>query len=350
MNSLWKPYCDALIMEMRQKSEDVRDRNVMSIFIGGGTPSLIPYILIERIMEGARRFYNILCDAEISIESNPGTLDQEKLKAYREAGINRLSMGLQAHQDHILKFLGRIHTAKQFDEAVFLAKNNGFSNINADIIFGIPNQTFFDWRDTVSRILEFEIPHVSCYSLKIEEGTEFGKLKEKGMLEEADDILDRKMYHHAINVLGKAGVAQYEISNFAKPQNRCLHNMNYWLRGEYLGFGSAAHSFINEERFANISDVRRYMKSVKDGSIELSERDTINKEEALSESMILGLRLNEGVNLDYLSSTYQLDVGDKYREKLKMLYGKNLVDLDGAMVRLTEKGMDFANQVFVEFI
>ena len=322
----------------------------MSMFIGGGTPSLIPYVHIERIMAEARRSYKFTGDAEITIESNPGTLDKEKLKAYRESGINRLSIGLQARQDRLLGFLGRIHTSKQFDEAVFLARDHGFSNINADIIFGIPNQTFEDWKDTISRILELDLPHVSCYSLKIEDNTEFGRLKEKGMLEEADDILDRRMYHHAVEVLGDAGLAQYEISNFAKPQNRCRHNMNYWQRGEYLGFGSAAHSFIGDERFANTADVRRYIESVNNGSIELSELNVIDREEALSESMILGLRLTGGVNLDCLSSICQTDVESKYREKLKLLCVRNLVELDGAMIRLTEKGMDFANQVFVEFI
>lgn len=350
MESDWEPYIRAVVMELEQKAPEASRHRVMSVFIGGGTPSLLPYGAILRIMDAIRKHYHMLPDAEITIEANPGTLDQEKIRAYREAGINRLSIGLQACQDHLLAYLGRIHTCRQFDEAVFIAQDNGFSNINADIIFGIPYQTMDDWMETLSHVLSCQIPHVSCYSLTVEENTEFGRMRDEGRWPEPDEDLERKMYHRAIEVLEEAGFRQYEISNLAKPHHRCRHNMNYWLRGEYLGFGAAAHSFFHERRFANTSELRLYMESVENGSAALGECYAISNEEALSESMILGLRLTDGVDLDALSAAYGTDVGKKYGKKLENLVERELVELEGSVVRLTKRGMDFANQVFVEFI
>lgn len=350
MESAWEAYVQAVIRELALKSTMARQRRVMSVFIGGGTPSLLPYALILRILDAVRKYYQLLPDAEITIEANPGTFDDDRIKAYREAGINRISIGLQAYQDHLLAFLGRIHTARQFDEAVFIAQKHGFSNINADIIFGIPYQTMDDWLETLSRVLSHQIPHVSCYSLTVEEDTPFGRMKREGTWQDPDEELERSMYHTAMEVLREAGLEQYEISNAAKPHFRCRHNMNYWLRGEYLGFGAAAHSFFGRKRSANTSDLKRYMEGVAQGSPILDECYPVSDEEALSESIILGLRLTEGIDLDVLSSVYHTDVRMKYRKKLEELAERNLVELAGSVVRLTKRGTDFANQVFVEFI
>jgi len=350
MEAFWERYINAVIKELEQKSQIVPKRHVMSLFIGGGTPSLLPYDTVLRIMDAVRKHYRLLPDAEITIETNPGTLDHDKIRAYREAGINRMSIGLQAWQDHLLEFMGRVHNAGDFDEAIIMAQNHGFSNINADIIFGIPYQTMDDWVETITKVLSYQIPHVSCYSLIVEEDTPFGRMKREGCWQDPDEELERKMYSKAIEVFEKAGLEQYEISNLAKPQYRCQHNMNYWLRGEYLGFGIAAHSFYNNERWANSSDLRLYMESIERGSNPMSECYYITNEEALSESMILGLRLTEGIDLDYLSSFYRTDVRKKYGEKLADLAERQLVELKGSVVRLTKRGMDFANQVFIEFI
>jgi putative oxygen-independent coproporphyrinogen III oxidase len=350
METVWEPYVNAVIKEMAIKSGTACRRRVMSVFIGGGTPSLLPGEYIQRIMEAAGRYYMILPDAEITIEANPGTLDREKIRAYRDAGINRLSIGLQAYQDRLLRFLGRVHTAAQFDEAVVMAQDNGFENINADIIFGIPFQSMDDWIETVSRVLYHRLPHVSCYSLTVEEGTPFGKMKQDGSWPGTDEDLERMMYYRAIEIFEDAGLMQYEISNLAKPQYRCRHNMNYWLRGEYLGFGAAAHSFLNDERWANTADLRLYIESVENGKTAVSECCRISKDEALSESIILGLRMTGGIDLDELSSVYGIDVRGKYGSQLAELAGRELVEISGSVVRLTKRGKDFANQVFVEFI
>jgi len=350
MEDAWEPYAGAVARELEQKSQMAGQRRVVSVFIGGGTPSILPHGFIMRIMKAVREHYDIIPDAEITIEANPGTLDHERLGAYREAGINRLSIGLQAYQDRLLEFLGRIHTARQFDEAVFIAREHGFSNINADIIFGIPYQTMEDWLETISRVLSCGIPHVSCYSLTVEEGTRFGRMRQAGCWPEPDEDLERRMYWTAVEVLGKDGFEQYEISNLAKPHYRCRHNMNYWLRGDYLGFGVAAHSFFNGARFANTPDLKLYLESVDRGNAALSEYYHISNDEALSESMILGLRLTGGVDIDTLSSVYGTDVRKRYGKKLADLAERELVELNGSVVRLTKRGMDFANQVFVEFI
>ncbi len=349
MESLWEDYAKAIVSELALKSELLQDKIIETIFIGGGTPSLIPYHLISMIMDGIRG-YLLASDAEISIECNPGTLDAPKLKAYAALGINRLSIGLQAYQENILRLLGRIHTGKQFEEAVYLAKSHGFSNINADIIFGIPKQTLKDWQETLNRVMALDLPHVSCYGLKIEEGTVLDRLSRDGQLEEIDDALDRQMYEEAKAILADHGLYQYEISNFARPGYACRHNIRYWERDEYIGLGAAAHSLTRDRRYANTSDVGLYIKGIASGKPFLSEDYTISSDEALSESMILGLRMNKGINLNELSQVFGLNVRERFHEKLMNLSSKELVDYTGAMVRLTKKGMDYANQVFIEFI
>jgi oxygen-independent coproporphyrinogen-3 oxidase len=350
MEGYWDTYTDALVSELVLKSEEYNAPDVATIFIGGGTPSMIPSDHISRILETVFRHYKVSPNCEITIESNPGTLTDEKLKDYKDFGINRLSIGLQACQDELLKRIGRIHTFKDFTFALKMAQKHGFVNINADIIFGIPDQTMAQWEDTVSKVLSFDLTHISCYSMKIEEDTVFGRLKSAGKLEEMDDELDRQMYHYAADVFNKAGFYQYEISNFSKPDFRCRHNMNYWERGEYLGAGAGAHSFIQNRRFANTSDVMEYIKGIKEKEPVLTEDDQLSWEDAIKESMILGLRLNEGIDLAKLSNEFGVDLGKRYEEKMNKLLSQNLVKLEGTVLRLTGKGMDLANMVFIEFI
>lgn len=350
MEEYWGPYTDALVSELAMKAEKYNHPYVGTIFIGGGTPSLIPSRYISDILEAAYRYYNISKDCEITIESNPGTLTDEKLKDYRESGINRLSIGLQACQDDILKRIGRIHTFDDFKIALKLAQKHGFININADIIFGIPNQDLDQWRETIAEVLSFDLAHISCYSMKIEDDTAFGKAKSAGLLEETDDELDREMYHYAVDAFGKAGLYQYEISNFSKPNFRCRHNINYWKRGEYLGAGAGAHSFMGAGRFANTADVPAYIEGIKEKKPVLSEYYSISEDEGIKESIILGLRMNEGVDLAKLSEEFGTDLTGRFREQLDRLLSLRLIELDGTVMRLTVLGMDLANRVFVEFI
>jgi len=350
MEGFWGPYTEALVNELVMKAEEYDHPDIGTIFIGGGTPTLIPSGYISGIMEAVYRYYNVSQDCEITIESNPGTLTDEKLKDYAECGINRISIGLQAYQDDILKRIGRIHTSDDFKNAVKLAQKHGFININADIIFGIPNQTLAQWKETVSNVLSFDLAHVSCYSMKIEDGTAFGEARNEGLLEEIDDELDREMYHYAVDAFNKAGIYQYEISNFAKPNFRCRHNINYWIRGKYLGTGAGAHSFMDDRRFANTAEVPEYIKGIIEKKPVLSEDNLISEEEGIKESIILGLRMNEGVDLEKLSEEFGVDLKDRFQEKLNRLLSLKLIELDGTILRLTGIGMDLANRVFIEFI
>ncbi len=350
MEGYWSAYTDALVSELVLKAEEYNVPDVATIFIGGGTPSLIPSEHISRILEAVYKHYKVSPHCETTIESNPGTLTDEKLRDYKDLGINRLSIGLQACQDEILKRIGRIHTYDDFKFALNLAQKHGFVNINADIIFGIPDQTLAQWMDTVEKVLTFDLTHISCYSMKIEEDTVFGKLKSAGQLEEVEDELDRQMYHYAVDAFCKEGFYQYEISNFSKPDFRCRHNMNYWERGEYLGAGAGAHSFMRNRRFANISDVPEYIKGIEKRRPVLSEDDNLSREDGITESLILGLRLNEGVDLAKLSMEFGVDLENRYKEKINKLLSQNLVELQGTVLRLTSKGMDLANRVLIEFI
>ncbi|MGI6124481.1 MAG: radical SAM family heme chaperone HemW [Acetivibrionales bacterium] len=350
MEEYWEAYIDALVSELIIKAEEYKNPDIMTIFIGGGTPSLIPATYISKVLNTVYKNYNVLPDCESTIECNPGTLNDEKLRAYKNFGLNRLSIGLQACQDEILKQLGRIHTFEDFLFSLKLAQKHEFQNLNADIIFGIPNQTFADWQDTIDRILALDLAHISCYSLLIEDGTVFGELKEKGLIKEAEDELDRKMYHYAVERFNESGLYQYEISNFAKPHLRCRHNMNYWRRGEYLGVGAGAHSHYNKRRFANTADVSMYIEGVKKGKFILTEDNHLSKEDELEESIFLGLRLTEGIDFSVLSKEYGIDLEKKNYKKLEKLISQKLVERDGTMLRLTKKGMDLANAVIVELI
>lgn len=350
MEALWDAYADAVVKELIMKAEAFKGTLVKTVFIGGGTPSLIPYQYIERMMKAAYSYYQIENGCEATLEANPGTLTDEKLEAYRKIGLNRLSLGLQAGQDYLLAKLGRIHSFDDFESAVKLAQKHAIYNINADIIFGIPDQSLDDWKDTIARILPLNLTHLSCYSLKIEEGTPFGDMKEKGLLCEVEDEVDRDMYHYAVDRLNQAGFTQYEISNFAKPHAQCQHNMNYWESGEYIGIGAGAHSFFQDRRYANTPEVESYMKGINLRAPVLSEEYVITPKERLSEKMVLGLRLNRGVNLAGLSEEFGVNLEEKYKEKIEKLFRWKLVERSGSVLKLTKRGLDLANSVFIEFI
>lgn len=350
MESYWDAYVDAVVTELIMKAEEYKNPAINTLFIGGGTPSLIPPRFILKILSAVQKYYKVSKELESTIETNPGTLTEEKLRAYKDFGINRLSIGLQACQDELLNSLGRIHNYNDFIFSLSLAKKHGFDNINADIIFGIPHQTISQWQDTVESILTHEITHISCYSLIIEDETVFGRQKKDGLLTEIDEDLDREMYHYAVESFNKAGFHQYEISNFAKPHYECRHNMNYWKRGDYLGFGSGAHSFYQNRRFANTSDVLEYIKGVNNRELVLSENNYLTQEDAIEEFIFLGLRLNEGIDLSKLSKEFGTDIEKRYDSKVDKLIKQRLVERKSTMLRLTKRGMDLANAVILELI
>lgn len=350
MDDFFQDYADAVCREIESASGKFLNWIVDSVFFGGGTPSVLPAENISKIVATLSKNFDISKNAEISIEVNPGTISEEKAVVYKELNFNRISIGLQSASNSILKFMGRVHTREMFEECVDLVKKCGFTNINADVIFGVPNQTMKDFQETIELVLHKGVTHVSCYSLKIEEGTPWHEMNEKGELPPVDEDLEREMYYWAINRLNEAGFKHYEISNFAKPGFQSMHNIKYWTSKPYIGFGAAAHSYMNDARYSNIENPVEYIKRINEGKSTIGFSEHIGIDEKLSERFILGLRMIEGVDMGQLEKEFGREALNKYHDKIKMLIGKNLLSVENGMLKLTKAGLDFANQVWLEFI
>lgn len=343
-------YFNSMKKEIELYTDEMKYNLIDTIFIGGGTPSCVDYRYIREILTKCKAIYNISDDCEISIESNPGTLDSEKLREYKLIGINRISIGLQAYQSSLLKYLGRRHSPEDFIASVELSKKAGFSNINADVIFGIPGQTMEDWTETLKVLVDLDITHISAYSLKIEEGTKFGNMLESGELIGVEDELDREMYHYAIDYLNKNGFNQYELSNFAKAGFECKHNLTYWKCIDYLGLGAGAHSLLNDLRFSNVNSIEDYIKNLEKGEKPVEERFVIDFYDKISEYMFLGLRLAQGVSNSEFQDLFNQDMFVRFADSFEELQKNKLIEIDGENVKLTNLGLDLANQVFVKFV
>jgi len=347
---LAEEYFDCMKKEIDLYRDEMVFNQIGTIFIGGGTPSCVEHRFIGEILNYARERYVVSEPCEITIESNPGTLTEEKLKAYRQYGINRISIGLQACQEKLLKYLGRQHNKNDFITSVKMAKEAGFDNINVDVIFGIPGQTLEEWKETLELLTELDLTHISAYDLKIEEGTKFAEMLEMGKLIEMDDELDREMYHYAIDFLKKNGFIHYELSNFAKKGYECKHNLIYWNCIEYLGLGAGAHSFLQDIRFENQASIEGYIDYLSKGQKPVEERYVRDFCEKMSEYMFLGLRLIDGVSKEKFEDRFNQDIFVTYADKIDKLKKKQLIETDSEKIRLTELGLDLANQVFVEFV
>lgn len=343
-------YLSALENELVLQSHRWTDRRVETIFIGGGTPSILLPGDYRSLMDTVRRVFQVSDSAEISLEANPGTVTAEKAYAMRDAGINRISMGVQAVQDPLLLAMGRIHRKADAEEAIILFRNAGFTNLNLDLMFGLPGQTPDMWRETLAFALSTPISHLSCYSLSVEEDTPWGILDQEGRLLPASDELDRLLYHEARRILAKEGFLHYELSNFAKSGFSCRHNLIYWNRLDYLGVGAASHSLMEGMRFANTADPDAYIRSVDNGVPLLSESAVLTREEALSERMLMGMRLMEGVRLDLVYKEFGINVAVRFADEIRLLQRDGLVLLENSVLRLTEKGFDLANRVFLAFV
>lgn len=343
-------YVDALTKEIRNRSGEYSDRTVVSVFFGGGTPTTLSIPMLEQLMQALFENWNIAEDAEITTEANPGTLDREMTDALKKMGFNRLSMGVQAWQNRLLKDLGRIHTIESFQENYKAVREAGFANVNTDLMFALPNQTMEDWQETVKNMIAMKPEHISAYSLILEEGTPFYDKYEKGELEPAEEDLDREMYHWAVDYLAEMGYEQYEISNFAKKDRQSRHNRIYWEAEEYLGMGLGSHSYMNGERFHNIYDLQEYIKA--DGDVSLLKEDVeiITEEDALAEFMFLGLRLTEGVSFDRFRERFGQEMKNIYGRQIEELVKDGLLEEDEMGIRLTRRGVDISNFVFEKFL
>ena len=324
---------------------------ITTIYVGGGTPSYIESKYIKEIIEEIKK-KNVSNDVEVTIEINPGTVTIEKLREYKKSGINRLSIGLQTTQNNLLKQIGRIHDFEQFVETYKMARKEGFKNINVDLMLGLPNQRIKDLKDSLEKVIELQPEHISVYSLIVEEGTPICNKIEKGDLELPEEELERNMYWYVKNTLELNGYKHYEISNFARKGYESKHNLNCWEQKEYVGIGLAAHSYRDITRYSNTEQMGEYIRNVKNQNLERNRiiHEIQKEDDTKKEYMILGLRQIEGIKI----SKFKEKFGDNpiylFRNELKKLSDENLIYVDEDNIKLTNKGIDFANLVWEEFV
>lgn len=337
-------YVEALIKEI--KLYEKKKYQINSLFFGGGTPSLLSVEALESIMKALKEQFKFSKEAEITLESNPGTWTLEKAKGYKALGINRISMGVQSLNDDMLKVLGRQHDVSDVYSSMDMLKAAGFSNINLDLMFALPGQSVKHLENTMEKMLALEPTHISAYSLTYEPGTPFYERLE----DQAEDQLDREMYHVVKEFLKSKGFHQYEISNFAKENYACQHNLVYWKRKPYLGLGLNAHGCMKASRIANVSDFDVYVKSLSNNEWPIESVTPLSKEDQIFEHIMLNLRLNDGLDIQEINSLYEIDFEDMYKKEIMALMHDALVERHHNHLVLTEKGMDLSNQVFLKFL
>lgn len=354
-------YIKALIEEIKG-FKNPYDYEVVSVFIGGGTPTISEKSQLTRIMDTIFQCFDVSLDAEITIECNPKTADLNKLKAIRNAGVNRLSIGVQSMEDRFLRVLGRVHEVEDVYDTFSIAKQAGFTNINADLMFSLPGQTLEDWTNTLDMTLKLNPTHISAYSLIIEENTPFYDKYHDAMCERnggnEQDLLpseddEVRMYELTQKVLKENGFEQYEVSNFAKPGCESIHNDGYWTRRSYIGFGLGAASLLNETRYENTKDFEYYLENSSDiwtSNFSTDVGDKLSVEEAMAETMFLGLRRKHGVSISAFKDKFGVDVRDVYGTVIEKQIQNELVYVDDDEIYLTEKGNLISNICLAEYL
>ena len=348
---LIEKYINSLKQEIIKCKIDKEEYLVETIYFGGGTPSFIESKYIIDILEAIRNKFKVLKDAEMTIEINPGTVEEQKLKAYYNAGINRISFGLQSTKSELLKLVGRIHSYSSFLDAYNLARKVGFKNINVDLMIGLPVQTIQDIKKDLERIIELNPEHISVYSLIVEEGTVIEeKIRNKELYLPSEE-LERKMYWKVKEKLEKNGYIHYEISNFAKKGLESKHNLSCWNQEEYIGFGLAAHSYINNTRYSNTENLEDYIVGADDPARpQKTTHEIQTKEDKMKEYMLLALRKIDGVKISEFKNKFVDNPIYLYRESLSKLVLQDLIEIDIDNIKLTKKGIDLANLVWEEFV
>lgn len=343
-------YIDALIKEIFMQGPSYKDYLVDSIFIGGGTPSILDRRQIIRISKALEDNFSIASDVEFTIELNPNSVNLEKFKAYKEAGINRLSFGGQSFNDKELKDLGRIHQASDIFTAIKLAKSIGFKNISLDLMLGIPGQSLESLKDSLKKAMSLDLKHLSVYSLILEAGTNLYDMATRtNKLNLPDETLERDMYHFTKNFLKDFGFYQYEISNFSKEGFESRHNLKYWSFEDYLGLGLSSSSKIGNKRFANVDGLCSYIKALENNLLPVKEKEVLTRQDQINEYIFMGLRKTVGFSYKKLEEIFSLDFLSVYKNEIEKNLNLGLIDVDDNYLRLTEKGLDLANQVEIDF-
>lgn len=341
----WERYFDALGGEIDAWAERLRGYEARSVFFGGGTPSLVPAEYIADVLRRLQKYISFAPACEITLEANPGTLNPDKLRVCRRNGVNRLSIGAQSFDAALLQSLGRIHTPAQAEDAVRMAREAGFANVSLDLMYALPGQTMESWAATLDRALSLPVAHLSAYSLIVEDGTEMARRVHSGEAAIPDDDAVNEMQRYAVSRLAAAGLMRYEISNFARPGFESRHNLTYWEGGEYLGLGSAAHSLMNNCRFANPPELERYLAGER--MLDRAERSVFDRQE---EMLMLSTRTVRGLDLNRWRAEFGESLEETRIRAIRRLENYGLIEISGGFLRLTPAGLELQNSVVLELM
>jgi oxygen-independent coproporphyrinogen-3 oxidase len=347
---LKKNYLSALRQEMEIYSQKNKDIEIISIYLGGGTPTTLEGIHLREILDSCYSNFHIKKGMEITVEGNPGTIYDEKIKMLLQAGVNRISLGAQSFNNRILKKIGRIHTKKDIIISYKLAREAGYKNINLDIMFGLPGQSKAEFEQTLDEVVLLKPEHISLYALSVEPGTPLEYLVKKGKMKLPSDDFSNELFLRAIDILGGYGYEHYEISNFALSEKKCFHNQIYWKNQSYLGIGAGASSYIDNKRYQNYRDLNEYVFLLEHGILPIEFQEVLSWKERMVETIILGLRMMEGLSKSDFLIKFNVPVEKIFFKPLQILIKQGLLEENETSYFLTTKGISLANNVFMEFI
>ena len=343
-------YVNALLKELKSYSSLMFNHTVSTIYMGGGTPTILTPFQLKRVLHTVLLNFNLSHNCEITIEANPATIKLQTLKEIRFAGYNRISIGVQSFDKNELQTLERIHNEEEIHSTVKLARAARFQNLSMDLMFALPKQTVEKWQSNLKKAIFKNPDHLSTYNLTIEPGTAFNILNKKGKLCLPEDDIQFEMYKNTIQILEDAGYQQYEISNFAKPGMESRHNINYWKNGEYLGVGAGASSYINGERFKNTNLPSKYIREIRTKENAVETRERLEPDHAMGETLMLGLRLLKGISIDMFENRFQVSFQKAYGNVLDSLLKQKLVTLNQNRIALSKKGLFLADSVILKFM
>ena len=343
-------YVEALLKEIKFYSTTLKSYNVPTVFMGGGTPTILPPSQLKKILDTVRQGFNLTSDCEITIEANPATIKLETLQEIHAAGYNRISIGVQSFDEKELQLLERVHNEEEIHSTVHRARSANFENLSMDLMFALPDQSTEKWQSHLKQATAKNPDHLSTYNLTIEPATAFFKLHEKGKLCLPHEDIQLEMYETTIQVLEDAGYSQYEISNFSKPGMESQHNINYWNNGEYLGVGAGASSYLNGERSKNINLPSIYIREIETKASAVDTRERLEPLQAMGETLMLGLRLLKGVSIDVFENRFQVSFQKVYGKVVESLLNQELITLNENRIALSRKGLFLADSVILKFM
>jgi oxygen-independent coproporphyrinogen-3 oxidase len=347
-HSLQNKFVSALIKEIELSDAVWLNETIDTIYLGGGTPSVLTPEKLDAILKKVRNRFNISAEPEVTIEINPGTILPQYFKEYISMGINRLSIGVQSFRDKDLQFLSRIHNASEATETVFNARKFGFNNISIDLIYGLPTQTLDDWKEIIRRAVELKPEHISAYNLTVEDQTPLFKMVQSGSIAIPEDDICAEMFRYAMQYLAECGYIHYEVSNYSLPNMASKHNSNYWMHKPYLGLGPSAHSYRNNVRWWNSRNINDYIDKIREGKVPVSDSEHLSVQQLIIEEVMFKLRIGK-LDLDHLQSKFKIEIDTK-QKLITDLTTENYIEYKSGIVSLTENGFVFCDEIIKRFL